>query len=145
MRPAGEVVSARARERAQARIDLLISSDIEQIAGRACQPVEAVYNDHVAAPEMVEQPPQFWTVTARARELLFINPCAADLAEGGALKAEVLVIGRRKPIWRASASRFQHGSPALDSGKLVFTRREEMLDLHCRQRVQDDRRNAEFG
>ncbi len=47
-----------------------------------------------AAPEMVEQLRQFWTVTAHARELLFINPRAADLVERGALKVEVLVVGR---------------------------------------------------
>src|ERR1700730_673637 len=57
------------RERAQARLGLFDQSrDVEQTAGRARQPIEAGHNDHVAAPEMVEQPRQFWTVTARARE-----------------------------------------------------------------------------
>jgi len=54
-------------ERAQARLGLSDQfSDVEQIAGRARQPIETVHNDHVAAAQMIEQPGQFGTVAARA-------------------------------------------------------------------------------
>jgi hypothetical protein len=43
---------------------------------------------------MVQQAHQFRPVAVRSRELLFINPRAAGLAERGALQLEVLVIGR---------------------------------------------------
>jgi hypothetical protein len=47
---------------------------------------------------MIEQPCQLGTVAARARELLFVNPAAAGLGERGALKAEVLVVGRNPRV-----------------------------------------------
>ena len=86
-------------QRAQARLGLFDQfGDVQQIAGRARQPIEAVHNHHIAAAEMIEQPRQFRTIAARARELLFVNPRAAGLAECGALKVEVLIVGRNPRI-----------------------------------------------
>jgi hypothetical protein len=47
---------------------------------------------------MIEQPCQLGTVAARARELLFVDPAAASLGECGALKIEVLVVGRNPRV-----------------------------------------------
>jgi hypothetical protein len=47
---------------------------------------------------MIEQPCQLGTIPARARELLFVNTAAAGLGERGALKVEVLVVGRNPRV-----------------------------------------------
>jgi hypothetical protein len=62
------------RKRAQARLGLSDQfGDIEQVAGRTRQPIEAVHDNHIGGAEMVEQTRQFGTVAARARDLLLIS------------------------------------------------------------------------
>lgn len=96
MRPAGEVVFAQGSDSERnPRLGLPeLLGDIEQVAGRARQSVEAVDDDDITVAKMVEQPRQLRPAAVRSRELLFIYPRAPGLAERGALQLEVLVVGR---------------------------------------------------
>jgi hypothetical protein len=67
--------------------------DLEQVAGRARQAVEARDHDHVALARLVEQAGQLRPVALGAGDLLLVDAPAAGLLEHGALQGEVLVVG----------------------------------------------------
>ena len=67
--------------------------EVEQIAGRAGQAIQASGHDDISLAEMVEQSRQFGAVAAGARDFLFVQAMTAGGAQGGALVVELLVVG----------------------------------------------------
>jgi hypothetical protein len=67
--------------------------DLEQVAGRAGQAVEAVDHDDIALAYLLEQAVQLRPVAPCSRDLLLVDALAAGLFQGGALQREVLVVG----------------------------------------------------
>ena len=87
-------VRPRLGQRAQARAGLLDAlGDFEQVTGGAGQPVQASDYHKVACAQVIEQPAQFGPLAPGPADLFLEETGAARLAQGRALRAEVLALG----------------------------------------------------
>ena len=67
--------------------------NVEQVARRAREPVEAGHHDHVLLAQVAEQTGQFGPVATCSGALLRVDPPAASVAQRRTLECEVLVVG----------------------------------------------------
>src|SRR5262249_12141273 len=65
--------------------------DIEQVASRACQPVEPRHHQHVAVLKPADRLGQLWPVGLCARSLLLEDVATASRLQLGNLAGKVLV------------------------------------------------------
>jgi hypothetical protein len=87
-------IGPRLGERAQSLAGFLHPlGDLQQVAGKAGEPVQARDCHHVADAQVVEQPPQFGPVALCPADLFLENPRAAGFAKCRALLGEVLTLG----------------------------------------------------